>query len=491
MLRTLIALFAIGSVSVLAFGQKTSEWTTYLGGRFNDEPYAIAVGRDGAVHLVGTTRSPDFPTTNGAVRTAPPRTSQSGQGPSGQIRPEQYVGFLARLNAQGEQLTYGTYVGGSVRDSVNSIAVDSEGAMYIGGMTDSPDFPVTANASQSTFGGNDPRRGNTPGDGFVARLNRTGAMEFATFLGGSSSDVVAAVAVNGDGYIYATGSTTSTDFATEPPPSGSPDGFVVKIDTCSGRIVWSLRLVGVGGTAPTGIAVTETGEVVVSGTRESSANSEGRDGFAVAISTQGQLIRDLTFGGSGDETVAGPAIGKDGSIYVAGATSSIDLKTSQSGYQRNYQGGQFDGYAVKLGADSNTSFATYLGSEVYERVTGMAVDGTGRVHVAGDVTGVSSLQITIGAPAQPRGASSELFYAVVGAAGTEVEYLSRHGGRSVAPGIFRVTRESKIALGPDGDAYVVAMTTDDIVSSRGAYQRDRAGGHELVVFRFSGATMKP
>lgn len=485
MARTYFALLTLAICATSAFGQDVVRWKTYLGGQHNEEPYAIAVGGDGSVYLVGATQSPDFPTTSNAWRAAPPRTSQRGQGRSLQIVADQYIGFLARLDPTGERLIYGTYVGGSVRDSVNEISLSPSGDVYIGGMTDSPDLPVTANATQKQFGGKDSGGLSAPGDGFVARLNRQGGLEFATFLGGSSSDVVSAVAAGPGESVYATGSTSSTDFMVEQAPSGVADGFVAKIDTCSGKILWSLRLVGSGTTAPTGVAVAEDGSVFVAGTRDSARSGEGRDAFVAEISTNGELLKLSSVGGSGDERVAGPAIGPDRGVHLAGMTASTDVPTTTGAWQEDYQGGQSDGFVAKLGIEAGQSFTTYLGSEVYENVSGVAVDQRGLVHLVGDVIGRSGLTTTTGAPPPPQETAQELFYAVLGANGQRLEFLSRHGGRSVTPGIFRVTREAEIAIGPDGDAYVVAMTTDDFVASQRAYQPETAGGHELIVLRIS------
>ncbi len=100
-------------------------------------------------------------------------------------------------------IVYSTYLGGSVNDQGLSIAVDSAGAAYIGGMTCSTNFP-TVSALQSANGG--------PPDAFVTKLSASGAsLLYSTYLGGSAADNIASgrsIAVDGSGSAYLTG----TDF---------------------------------------------------------------------------------------------------------------------------------------------------------------------------------------------------------------------------------------------------------------------------------------
>ena len=61
--------------------------------------------------------------------------------------------FVTKLNATGSGLVYSTYLGGSDVELGNGIAVDVAGSAYVTGFTTSTDFPTTAGAAQTTFGG--------------------------------------------------------------------------------------------------------------------------------------------------------------------------------------------------------------------------------------------------------------------------------------------------------------------------------------------------
>ena len=100
---------------------------------------AIAVDTAGNAYVTGYTTSTDFPTTAGAFQT----TFGGGNDDA----------FVTKLNPTGTALVYSTYLGGTGYDQGAAIAVDTAGNAYVTGYTDSTDFPTTAGAFQTTYGG--------------------------------------------------------------------------------------------------------------------------------------------------------------------------------------------------------------------------------------------------------------------------------------------------------------------------------------------------
>jgi len=106
--------------------------------------------------------------------------------------------------------------------------VDGSGAAYVTGETDSSDFPTTPGAFDTSFNG--------IRDAFVTKLNATGsALEYSTFVGGSSAERGSGIAVDGSGAAYVMGETLSSDFPTTPGAfdtsyNGGADAFVAKLD---------------------------------------------------------------------------------------------------------------------------------------------------------------------------------------------------------------------------------------------------------------------
>jgi len=189
-------------------------YSSYLGGSGDDQGRGIVVDSGLNAYVTGSTTSADFPTTAGAFDT----TSNGG-----------FDAFVTKLNAAGSApLAYSTYLGGSVTDVGNGIAVDSAGNAYVTGASVSTNFPTTAGAFDTTSNGGF--------DAFVTKLNSAGSapLVYSTYLGGSVTDQGSGIAVDSAGNAYVTGFTESTNFPTtagafDTTSNGGPDAFVTKI----------------------------------------------------------------------------------------------------------------------------------------------------------------------------------------------------------------------------------------------------------------------
>jgi hypothetical protein len=113
-------------------------YSTFLGGTGTDSITGIRVSADGTIWAVGTTSSADFPVTASAVQ---PKLN----GP-------QDV-FLAHIDPRTPTLLYATYFGGSGHETATGIALDQQRGVYIGGATDSTDFPASMGTLQPAYGG--------------------------------------------------------------------------------------------------------------------------------------------------------------------------------------------------------------------------------------------------------------------------------------------------------------------------------------------------
>ena len=194
---------------------------TYLGGDGVDQGLGIAVDSANNAYVTGATTSSNLLTTLGAFQT----TYKGGAGTFGGDA------FVAKLNSAATAFSYLTYLGGANDDLGSSIALDSGGNAYITGRTFSTNFPVTGDAFQGTFGG-----GSFGGDAFVTKLNPAGsALVYSSFLGKTSDDSGASIAVDSLGSAYIAGRTSSTNFPTTSGAAqstyggGSADAFIAKI----------------------------------------------------------------------------------------------------------------------------------------------------------------------------------------------------------------------------------------------------------------------
>jgi hypothetical protein len=104
---------------------------------------------------------------------------------------------------------------GSASDRFFSSLPDGK-YIYLAGQTSSSDFPVTSNAVQPTYGGDDDDA--EPGDMIIVKYNtESRSVEWATYFGGSGSDAATGLSLDVNGNLVVSGHTTSTDFPTMNP----------------------------------------------------------------------------------------------------------------------------------------------------------------------------------------------------------------------------------------------------------------------------------
>ena len=181
------------------------KYLTYVGGSGNDSVIAVASDGAGNEYAAGSTDSSDFPTTANALR---------------KTRPGSNNGFVCKLALDGSAFVYSTYLSGSQGvvpewERPGALAVSLAGIAYVGGVTASRDFPVV-NAYQTALKSAGP-------DAYVAALSADGSkLLFSTYLGGSASDSISALAFNERaGTITVAGSTLSSDFPGLDPSYGA------------------------------------------------------------------------------------------------------------------------------------------------------------------------------------------------------------------------------------------------------------------------------
>jgi hypothetical protein len=208
-------------------------YSTYLGGSAGDAALAVAADASGDAYVTGYTWSSDFPTSN-ALQLE--NATTGGRGANA---------FVTKLNSAGSELIYSTYLGGSIDDQANAIALDAAGNAYVAGSTYSGDFPI-ADPLQAT----NLAASRSANNAFISVLSPTGStLEFSTYLGGSgrtaalpcpvgvspcgpiyNGDSAAAIAVDNLGNAYVTGVVNSSDFPTVTAFQTRPaDIFVTKV----------------------------------------------------------------------------------------------------------------------------------------------------------------------------------------------------------------------------------------------------------------------
>ena len=238
----MMKLLSILFFSTIAWAQDVI-WSTYFGGTSDDHPTAISSDRAGNVIVAGYTTSTDI-----------------NAGPAPGIFHSDL--FVAKLNAAGK-LIYYVRTGGFGVEAVSALAVGQDGSAYVTGRADPPPERGLAqlpfkNAAFSEY------RGYS--DTFVMKLNPEGEIQYSTLLGIDSPDAGAGIAVDAAGSAYVA-SQSHTTFIVGVDTTTSV--YVTKLDPSGLRVVFRYRLGDDGFTNPGKIAVDRDGSIWLTGSTTS------------------------------------------------------------------------------------------------------------------------------------------------------------------------------------------------------------------------------
>jgi len=388
----------------------TLRWAALLGGGGVDGARALALLPSGDLAVAGVTDSADFPVTPGAFDTTTPGgfvARLSGDGatlrwatfiPGGRVHalavdaatedvivagfggaalpatPGAYDAsfgggpadaFAARLSADGSTLAWCTFLGGSCDqpfEGAFALALLADGSVALAGLTCSPDFPVSAGAPQTVYGGGE-------ADAFAARLSGDGsALLFSTYLGGGSFEQAWALAAHGGTLLTVGGQVDSTDFPVTPGAFDltynggfgatlAGDAFVSRIDAASGALLWSTYLGGLGNDHVHGLAVDASGRVALGGSVSSpdfpvtpgahdATKNDGEDAFVARLSADGTALQYGSFLGGLMRTVVHAVTPvDDDTLLLSGPTQAPDFPVTPGAADGSVAGG-FDGFAA-------------------------------------------------------------------------------------------------------------------------------------------------
>jgi Tol biopolymer transport system component len=326
---------------------------TFIGGSGNDYAEAIATDGGGNVYMAGNSES----TWGSPVRAYSGGISDAS---------------VTKLNSSGSVLWH-TFLGGSGRDNVYALQVDSNGYIYVGGY------------SEAAWGS--PVRAYTSGkEAFVAKLDSNGSLLWLTFLGGSGNDIGYSIAANSSGNVYVGGVSTATWGSPLTAYAGADDVFAAKLDA-NGSLVWSTFLGGVSSDHNSAIAVDGSGNVYLSGNSDPWSCSPtpctvraytNSDTFAAKLNSSGSLVWNTFLGGSGGSE-ASASLAVSGSALFVGGNGNATWGSPVQAYS-----GAYDAFVAKIDLSTGAlAWNTFLGGSGIDSAGYVAVDGSGNIYVGG------------------------------------------------------------------------------------------------------------
>ena len=371
-------------------------YSTFLGGTGTDRGLGIAVDGTNNAYITGVTDSDDFPTHVNAFQGARAGLNDA---------------FVTKINATGSALLYSSYLGGSLNDQGNAIAVDSASKAYITGETNSVDFPTDAQAPQGDLA--------VAPDAFVAKIDpdQAGAdsLIYSTYLGGNQNDRGFGIAVDAALRAYVTGMTDSGNFPTQNPLQaalgGGEDAFVTRLNAAGSALEYSTYLGGGLDDQGNAITVDAANTAYVTGATSSGGvtpfpTTVGafdttfngiQDAFVTKLNNTGTTLVYSTFvGGAAEDVGRGIAVDGTGNAYITGDTQSDNFPTAGSPFQAARASLQ-DAFITKLNTTgTGLVYSTYLGGSQIDIGYGIAVDPLDDAYVTGE-TGSGDFPTTAGA----------------------------------------------------------------------------------------------
>jgi hypothetical protein len=473
-------------VDLVSYGnQKTLEYDFVI--RPGADARQVQLAWDGADVLVNEAGDLVLRTPLGEIVQKRPRVYQETS--SGRVEvasrytvaADRHVGFeLARYDHRkpliiDPQLVYSTYLGGNSFDEALGIAVDSATSAYITGTTSSSNFPLASPIKLT----------NASEDVYVTKLAPAGnAVVYSTYLGGSGNDNGLAIAVDGNGAAYVTGTTLSTNFPVQTGfqsfKAANWDSFVTKLSP-TGGLAYSSYLGGGDLDTGTGIAVDSTGAAYVTGstystdfpTQSALQNSKGGeyDAFVTKVNPAGTaLVYSTYLGGTAEDKGAGIAVDSAGAAYVAGHTYSTNFPLV-SAYQTSFN--LEEAFVAKLSpSGASLTYSTFLGGSGADEAFGIAVDSAGSAYVAGRTFSLN-FPTTSGAYKSTTTGNTDVFVTKFTPAGNAAAYSSRFGGSGTEAAWG-------IAVNSGGAACVTGWTNSTDFPTLSPFQTDQPNDDAFV-----------
>jgi len=223
-----------------------------------------------------------------------------------------------KLDAQGT-IEWRKYFGGTNNDRSHSVVQAEDGGFVLSGFTESEDFDIKQSRGSYDF--------------WVVKIDAQGTMLWERSFGGSGIEIAYdMVKTNDNGYVVV-GNTFSSDKDVAK-NHGESDVWMVKIDD-SGNLVWERNFGGPAFDAAQSVALSADGGFIISGNSKSmtmdvSANTGENDIWLVKTNSQGNMVWQNTFGGSGLDYAYDALENEDQSIILVGESDSSDFLELQN-----------------------------------------------------------------------------------------------------------------------------------------------------------------
>ncbi|MBN2314281.1 MAG: SBBP repeat-containing protein [Sedimentisphaerales bacterium] len=384
-------------------------FSTFFGGSAGDGIRDVEVDGLGNIYVAGTTRSANFPTTQGAYdEHVDVSLGTTRWGYNSEI-------FVAKFSPTGH-LIWSTIIGGPNSEEAYGLEIDSKGYVIAHGRG-APGSPITSGVYQEEFkggGGGDPGNPhNTAQNAYICKLSPDGSsLVWASFFGIDHLHRDLALDKNDDIYVTWCVRPKENDsthwnswmepswnaHAFQPNPLGGADCGVAKIASDGSRVIWATYLGGsdydsieasidvdTGGFVYVGLQTRSKDIPTTPGAHDRTHNG-GVDWYVAKLKPDGSdIVYGTYIGDEGNNwlNTHNLVVDDEGNCYSSTCAFSTAFPTTRGAIQRTYGGGNVDWGIVKLSPTGALLAGTLLGGNGGDNPDGIRIDPQGNLVLFG------------------------------------------------------------------------------------------------------------
>ena len=456
-------------------------YSTFLGPTWDGINKFQIDPRDQSLVVAGRTFYETFPTTPGAYQDS--------------LRGGDDI-FIARFADDGRSLLFSTYLGGSNTESPRGLTLTPNGAIYVGGYTLSVDWPLTNDATDTTFVGQ-------IAEGYFSRLAPDGTtLEFSSYWGGNGGDYVIDLQCDDAGSLYLYGFTGSLDFPTTsgalfPLFQGDAPAYISVFDPTTAQILYSTFFPGAEDVYARQIVVLEPMHVWITGYTDEAGGivitpdalqpdmQFHRPSFLAKLNLAAGVVEYSSYFGGNDYTDINAILPQpDNRLFLAGTTLSTNFPVTAGTFDTTHTGN----YIYK-------AFATYFDpptTVVRSTLFGMRQSGGTVFDLGADIVTADSSVILCGYaqgsgfPTTPGALDSvtgpewpDAWFAVLSADLSTLRYSTLMGG-------YDKDYFSRVQVSPDNTVWLAGLSECyDFPVTPDAFQNQQLGWGDGVLCQFS------
>lgn len=290
--------------------------------------------------------------------------------------------FIVKILPDG-MVSWAKSYGGDDFEWGMGIACDNNGNLYITGLFDSDTL---------IFGGYTFYNKGSD-DILLAKFDNSGNLQWAMASGNAQADAGTAVSTTSDGSVFLTGNYFGGNYLIFGSDtlfgSGGYDAFITKFDA-SGSVLWSNSLQGNNNDFIRACIPLDNGEVYIAGSFFSDTlalgslelvTQGGEDAFFAKLDNTGEPIWAGRYGGTDWDRCTGLTIDPSDNLYLCGNFRSPSISFGSTTLTNS---GSSNIFLVKFNLNGNVQWAKKAGGTYSDIASGVSVDQTGNVYMAGD-----------------------------------------------------------------------------------------------------------